>query len=77
MSETVKRISVDCCRRRYISSKFVDLHDSIRWLDDIVFQNLDYESIGSKIKAERIFKQLDIVWNELDKLDKKEVKNNG
>jgi hypothetical protein len=77
MSEKVKRIPVDFCRRRYISSKYADLHEAVRWLDDIIFQNVDYEDINSKIQAERIFKQLDIVWNELDKLDKKEDKVNA
>ena len=77
MSETVKRIPVDFCRRRYISKKYADLHEAVRWLDEVIFQNVDYEDVNSKIQAEKIFKYLDVVWNELDKLDKKEVKNNG
>ena len=77
MSETGKRIPVDFCRRRYISKKYADLHEAVRWLDQVIFQNVDYEDVSSKIQAEEIFKYLDVVWNELDKLDKKEVKNNG
>ncbi len=77
MSETVKRIPVNFCRRRYISKKYADLHEAVRWLDEVIFQNVDYEDVNSKIQAEKIFKYLDVVWNELDKLDKKEVKNNG
>ena len=56
MSETVKRIPVDFCRRRYISKKYADLHGAVRWLDEAIFQNVDYEDASSKIQAEEIFK---------------------